>query len=66
MNLYIQYEEFRKIIYTLIEKKIKVADETNVILVGWLQQGQPEQIITEYLDELSFLAETAGAKEVKR
>jgi len=50
----------------LIEKKIQVEGETNVILVGWLQQGQSEQIITEYLDELSFLAETAGAKEVKR
>ena len=50
----------------MIEKKIQVEGETNVILVGWLQQGQSEQIITEYLDELSFLAETAGAKEVKR
>lgn len=50
----------------MIEKKIQVTEETNVILVGWLQQGQPEQLINEYLDELSFLAETAGAKEIKR
>ena len=50
----------------MIEKKIQVADDTPVVLIGWLQQGQHEQVITEYLDELSFLAETAGAREVKR
>jgi GTP-binding protein HflX len=50
----------------LIEKKIQLTEETNVVLVGWLPQGQTEQVITEYLDELSFLAETAGATEVKR
>jgi GTPases len=51
----------------LIEKK-KVITETqsNALLVGWLPQGKPESYIEEYLDELSFLAETAGAKEVKR
>ncbi|HOZ50302.1 MAG TPA: GTPase HflX [Chitinophagaceae bacterium] len=50
----------------MIEKKIQLTEETNVVLVGWLPQGQTEQVITEYLDELSFLAETAGATEVKR
>lgn len=50
----------------MIEKKIQRKEETNVILAGWLQQGQPESVIKEYMDELAFLAETAGAKEVKR
>jgi len=50
----------------LIEKKIHYKEETNVILAGWLPQGQSEIVIKEYLDELAFLAETAGAKEVKR
>lgn len=40
--------------------------EVKAILVGWLPQGKPESLITEYLDELSFLAETAGAREIKR
>lgn len=50
----------------MIEKKIQYKEETNVILAGWLPQGQSEIVIKEYLDELAFLAETAGAKEVKR
>lgn len=50
----------------MIEKKIQSNKEVNVILIGWLQQGQQEQVLQEYLDELSFLAETAGAIEVKR
>lgn len=50
----------------MIEKKIQRQEETNVILAGWLKQGDSETVITEYLDELAFLAETAGAKEVKR
>lgn len=50
----------------MIEKKQQLQEETPVVLVGWLQQGQQERVIMEYLDELSFLAETAGAREVKR
>jgi GTP-binding protein HflX len=50
----------------LIEKKIQVAEEIHVVLVGYLPQGQHESVIQEYLDELSFLAATAGAIEVKR
>ena len=50
----------------MIEKKIQYKEETNVILAGWLPQGQSEIVLKEYLDELAFLAETAGAKEVKR
>jgi len=36
------------------------------ILVGVITQNQNETQLKEYLDELSFLAETAGAIEVKR
>ena len=37
-----------------------------VILVGLVTRDQTEDMITEYLDELEFLALTAGAKTVKR
>lgn len=50
----------------MIEKKKQVVQDVNAILVGWLPQGKTEALITEYLDELSFLAETAGAIEIKR
>jgi GTP-binding protein HflX len=50
----------------LIEKKIQSGTESTAVLVGWLPQGQSEQVINEYLDELSFLAETAGTQAVKR
>ncbi len=37
-----------------------------VVLVGLINQEQSEQQVDEYLDELAFLTETAGAIEVKR
>lgn len=36
------------------------------ILVGVIQRDQTEEQVTEYLDELEFLALTAGAKTVRR
>jgi GTPase len=36
------------------------------VLVGLIDQYQDETTLKEYLDELAFLAETAGAQEVKR
>lgn len=36
------------------------------IIVGLILPGQSEELITEYLDELAFLAETAGAVTLKR
>ncbi|MCC7029407.1 MAG: GTPase HflX [Chitinophagaceae bacterium] len=50
----------------MIEKKLQSNEDTFALLAGWLPQGKSEAHITEYLDELSFLAETAGALEVKR
>jgi GTPase len=37
-----------------------------VILIGVLYHGQEESEVKEYLEELSFLAETAGAEPVER
>jgi GTP-binding protein HflX len=50
----------------LIEKKNNAFNEENAILIGLLQPSQDEQAAKEYLDELSFLAETAGARTIKR
>jgi GTPase len=50
----------------LIEKKQLFAKEENAILVGLVYKEQTEIQVNEYLDELTFLAETAGAKTVKR
>ncbi len=36
------------------------------VLVGVVTKAQTEEEVAEYLDELAFLAETAGAKTVKR
>jgi GTPase len=50
----------------LIEKKQLFTKEENTILVGLVHKEQTETQVNEYLDELAFLAETAGAKAVKR
>jgi GTP-binding protein HflX len=50
----------------LIEKKINYTDLINVVLVAVIQRGQQEQEVNEYLDELEFLAETAGAVTIKK
>ena len=36
------------------------------MLVGLIYKEQTEPMVNEYLDELTFLAETAGAIAVKR
>ncbi len=38
----------------------------SVVVVGLILQGQKKEVITEYLDELSFLILTAGGKEKHR
>lgn len=50
----------------MIEKKKIQYKEENAILVGIVTQEQTEQQLNEYMDELAFLAETAGATAVKR
>ncbi len=50
----------------MIEKKQKVNKEERAILVGLVQGEQTYEKVEEYLDELAFLAETAGAFATKR
>ncbi len=50
----------------MLEKKTKLPSEEFAVLVGLIQKDQTEQQVTEYLDELAFLAETAGARTLKR
>ena len=49
----------------MIEKKINYNDAINVVLVAVIQNGQKEHEVKEYLDELEFLAETAGGVTIK-
>ena len=50
----------------MIEKKQITPKEENAILVGLVYKEQTEERLNEYLDELTFLAETAGLTTVKR
>lgn len=47
-----------------IDKKEIIREKA--VLVGVISQGQTEGEVSEYLDELAFLAETAGAVPLKR
>ena len=47
--------------FVISEAKVETA-----VLVGLITQTQDERKTNEYLDELAFLAETAGAEVVKR
>ncbi len=50
----------------MLDKTKNILLEEKAVLVGVIQKDQTEQQVNEYLDELSFLAETAGAITVKR
>jgi GTP-binding protein HflX len=50
----------------LIDKQQKIKKEERAVLVGLVQKDQTAEQLTEYLDELAFLAETAGAITVNR
>jgi GTP-binding protein HflX len=50
----------------LIEKQKKIKEEERAVLVGVIQKEQTDEQVQEYLDELAFLSETAGAVTVKR
>jgi GTP-binding protein HflX len=49
----------------MIDKKNTIQQEENAILVGLVQKDQTEIQVKEYMDELAFLADTAGAIAVK-
>ena len=50
----------------MIEKKNTIGTEENAVLIGLIQKDQDEQQVKEYMDELAFLAETAGVTTAKR
>ena len=50
----------------MIEKKQHITQDEEAVLVGLVQKDQTEAQVNEYLDELAFLAETAGAHSQKR
>ena len=50
----------------MIEKQSKIRKEEKAVLVGLIQKEVTPEQVTEYLDELAFLAETAGAIAVNR
>lgn len=50
----------------MIDSMILSVKNQKAILVGLITQQQTEEQINEYLDELAFLAETAGAEPVKK
>ncbi|HEX2630979.1 MAG TPA: GTPase HflX [Chitinophagaceae bacterium] len=50
----------------MLDKKNKIEKEERAVLVGLIHKDQTEPQVQEYLDELAFLAETAGAISVKR
>lgn len=37
-----------------------------IVVVAVIEQGVDEKVVSEYLDELEFLALTAGAESVRR
>src|SRR5687767_803708 len=50
----------------MLDKKNSIGEKERAVLVGLIHKDQPEHQLNEYLDELAFLAETAGAVAVKR
>lgn len=50
----------------MLENKKRIREEERAVLVGLVHKDQTEPQVHEYLDELSFLAETAGAITIKR
>ncbi len=50
----------------MIEKKNRIQHEERAVLVGLVYKDETETQVQEYLDELAFLAETAGAIAVKK
>ena len=49
----------------MIDKSKKIEQEERAVLVGLIHKDQTEQEVKEYLAELAFLAETAGATTIK-
>ncbi len=54
------------IFINMLHKTNRIQPKEKALLVGLVHQNQTEVQVQEYLDELAFLAETAGAVTVKR
>ncbi len=52
--------------YQMIENRNIIENEERAVLIGLVHREQTETMVNEYLDELAFLAETAGATTVKK
>jgi GTP-binding protein HflX len=50
----------------MLDKKNIIQNDERAVLIGLINKDQTEPQVQEYLDELAFLAETAGAITVKR
>lgn len=50
----------------MLDRKQILQKDENAVLVGVVTKDQRESQVLEYLDELAFLTETAGAKTIKR
>ena len=50
----------------MLDKRNRIQKEERAVLVAVVQKDQTEQQVQEYLDELAFLAETAGAVTIKK
>jgi len=50
----------------VLERKEQKGEAERAVLIGLVNRRQDEVVLKEYLDELSFLAETAGIIPVKR
>jgi GTP-binding protein HflX len=50
----------------MLDKKNIIGEQERAVLVGLVHSGQTEHQVKEYLDELEFLAETAGAISLKK
>jgi GTPase len=50
----------------MIDQQKRINKEERAVLVGVVYKEQTEQQVQEYLDELAFLAETAGAVCIKK
>lgn len=50
----------------MIENRNKIQEAERAIVVGVIGKDQTDRQVNEYLDELVFLAETAGAETIKR
>jgi GTPase len=49
----------------MLEKKETIEENEKAILIGVIYGNQTEILMNEYLEELAFLAETAGAEPIK-